>query len=141
MEQRISLVTLGVSDVAASRRFYEALGFRASSASQKAIAFFQMGSMALALFGHDALREDAGLAPANPRPGGVALAHNVASPELVDKFLAAAEQAGAKIIKPGHKAFWGGYSGYFADPDGHPWEIAWNPHFALMEDGSIRLPD
>ncbi|MGB5093939.1 MAG: VOC family protein [Parvibaculum sp.] len=141
MEPRISLVTLGVSDVAVSRRFYEALGFRASGASQATIAFFQMGGMALALFGHDALREDAGLAPANLRPGGVTLAQNVGSPELVDKFLVEAERAGATILKAGHKAFWGGYTGYFADPDGHPWEIAWNPHFALLEDGSIRLPD
>jgi catechol 2,3-dioxygenase-like lactoylglutathione lyase family enzyme len=144
MEPRISLITLGVADVARSRRFYEALGWRASGASQESVAFFQLGGLALGLFGRASLAEDAGLAetePGAPGFGGIALAQNVRSPEAVDALLAEAERAGARILRPARKVFWGGYSGYFADPDGHPWEIAWNPGFAIEADGSLRLPD
>ncbi|MDR3500098.1 MAG: VOC family protein [Parvibaculum sp.] len=140
MEPRISLITLGVADVARSRRFYEALGWRASSASQEGVAFFQAGGMALALFGREALAEDAGLADAGSGFGGIALAQNMRTQEAVDQLMAEAERAGARIVKPAQKVFWGGYSGYFADPDGHLWEIAWNPGFALDADGSLRLP-
>lgn len=143
MEPRISLITLGVADLARSRRFYEdGLGWTPSPASQDAITFYQLGGMALALFGREALAEDAHLAESGPTSGfgGVTLAHNVRSREAVDALMAQAERAGARILKPAQEAFWGGYSGYFADPDGHPWEVCWNPHFPLAEDGSLRLP-
>lgn len=141
MEARISIVTLGVMDVGRSRAFYEALGFKASGASLPQIAFFQLGGIALALFGREALAEDAQIESGPSAPGAIALAQNVMTPELVDTTLKAGEAAGGRLLKAGHKTPWGGYSGYFADPDGHPWEIAWNPHFELREDGSLRLPD
>ncbi len=142
MEQRLSLVTLGVADVAASRAFYERLGWTASAASQEGIAFFKAGGAVLALYGRRALAEDARLpdAPAGGF-GGIALAHNVRSREEVDTVLAAAVTAGGRLLAPAEEAFWGGYSGYFADPDGYPWEVAWNPGFPLAEDGSIELPE
>ena len=143
MEQRLSLVTLGVADLARSRRFYEdGLGWRASGAGNAEVAFYQLGAIALALWGREELAADAGL----PAPGsgggfgGIALAHNVRTREEVDVVLARAEAAGARLLKPGTDAVWGGYTGYFADPDGHLWEVAWNPFFALQEDGSLRLP-
>lgn len=141
MEPRISLITLGVADVTRSRRFYEALGWRASGASQDDVAFFQAGRMALALFSRAALAEDAGLADAGSGFGGIALAQNMRTREAVDQLLSEAGRAGARILKPAQKVFWGGYSGYFADPDGYPWEVAWNPGFALAEDGSLQLPE
>jgi catechol 2,3-dioxygenase-like lactoylglutathione lyase family enzyme len=141
MEPRISLVTLGVSDVGRSRRFYEALGWKASGASVEGTIFFQLGGMALSLFGRDALAEDAGLPSHGSGFGGITLAQNVHSEEAVDQLLAEAERAGARILKPAQRAFWGGYTGYFADPDGHPWEIAWNPGFTLETDGRLRLPE
>lgn len=141
MEPRISLITLGVADLARSRRFYEELGWRASGASQESVCFFQAGGMALALFSRAALAEDAGLADAGPGFGGIALAQNMRTREAVDQLLAEAERASARILKPAQKVFWGGYSGYFSDPDGHPWEVAWNPGFALAEDGSLELPE
>jgi uncharacterized glyoxalase superfamily protein PhnB len=141
MEPRISLVTLGVADIGRSRRFYEALGWKASSASVESTVFFQLGGMALALFGRDALAEDACLPAEGSGFGGITLAQNVRSEEAVDQLLAEAERAGARILKPAQRVFWGGYCGYFADPDGHPWEVAWNPGFALESDGSLRLPD
>lgn len=147
MEQRLSLITLGVADLARSRRFYEqGLGWTPSPASQEAIAFYQLGGqtggMALALYGRDALAEDAHLAESGPTSGfgGITLAHNVRSREAVDALMDRAAQAGARVLKPAQDVFWGGYSGYFADPDGHPWEVCWNPHFPLAEDGSLRLP-
>lgn len=141
MEPRISLVTLGVADVARSRRFYEALGWKASSASVESTTFFQLGGMALVLFGKAALAEDACLPPEGTGFGGITLAQNVHSPEAVDALLIEAERAGARILKPGQKVFWGGYCGYFADPDGYPWEVAWNPGFKIEADGSLRLPE
>jgi uncharacterized protein len=140
MEQRLSLVTLGVADVARSRWFYEALGWRASTASQEDVAFFQLGGIGLSLFGRAALAEDAGL-PEAPGSGGVALAHNARTRDEVDTILARARAAGAPILRPARETSWGGYAGYFADPDGHPWEVAWNPHFPLGADGSLQLPD
>jgi uncharacterized protein len=140
MEARISLVTLGVSDIAASRKFYEALGFKASSASNPHVAFFQAGGMALGLFGRAALAEDATIEDSRPGFSGVTLAHNCRSEAEVDAVLAHAARCGAKLLKPGQKVFWGGYSGYFADPDGHLWEVAHNPFFELAKDGALRLP-
>ena len=143
MEQRLSLVTLGVADLARSRRFYEeGLGWRASGASTDEVAFFQLGGIALALWGREALAEDARLPDPGPGGGfgGVALAHNVRTREEVDAVLARARAAGGRVLRPGEDASWGGYTGYFADPDGHLWEVAWNPHFALREDGALQLP-
>ncbi|MBI4184404.1 MAG: VOC family protein [Proteobacteria bacterium] len=140
MEPRISLVTLGVADVARGRRFYERLGWRASKASTDEVAFFQLGGMALALWGRAALAADARLADKGAGPGGVALAHNVRARAEVDAVLAEAEAAGGRLLRPAEDTPWGGYAGYFADPDGHPWEVAWNPHFPLAPDGSLRLP-
>lgn len=144
MEQRVSLITLGVADLPRSRRFYEeGLGWTASAASQESIVFFQLGGIGLALYGRAALAEDAGLPDRHDADGGgfggITLAHNVRSKEEVDSLLALAERAGGRLLKPGQSVFWGGYSGYFADPDGHPWEVAWNPFAPLAEDGSIRL--
>src|SRR5579885_3637377 len=128
MESRLNIVTLGVSDTARSRRFYEALGWKASSASQGDIVFFQLGGMVLALYSREALAEDATVAAAGSGFRGVTLAQNVRSKEEVARALKVAEAAGAKILKPAQDVFWGGHSGYFADPDGHLWEVAWNPH-------------
>ncbi|HET6390550.1 VOC family protein [Hyphomicrobium sp.] len=141
MQQRLSLVTLGVKNVARSRAFYEALGFRASSASQDEVAFFDLGGIVLSLFGREALAKDAGVEPRESGFSGVSLAHNVNSQAEVDQVLSEAVSAGGKLIKPGQKAFWGGYSGYFADPDGHLWEIAYNPFMPLDASGRITLPE
>jgi uncharacterized protein len=138
MEPRLSLVTLGVSDVARSRAFYEALGFKAARAPEDAVTFFSAGGVILALFGRAALAEDA-MIP-DSKPGfGVALAHNARSEAEVEAVLAEAVAAGATLIKSARKAFWGGYSGYFADPDGHLWEVAYNPYFRLDEAGRVAL--
>ncbi len=139
MHPRLSIVTLGVADVARSRAFYERLGWRPSAASQDAIAFFQLGALGLALFARDALAADAGV-PAMASGPGLTLAQNYASPAEVDEAYAAALAAGATSLKPPHPAFWGGYSGYVADPDGFAWELCHNPFFALREDGSVTLP-
>jgi hypothetical protein len=141
MEPRLSLVTLGVKDIARSRAFYERLGFKASSAGNESVAFFDTGGVVLALFGHAALAEDAGLAPDDPPVfRGMSLAHNVRSRENVDKVMVEAVAAGANLVKKAQDVFWGGYSGYFSDPDGHLWEVAWNPHFPLDERSQVRLP-
>jgi len=141
MEQRLSLVTLGVADLDRSRAFYEKLGWRRSVREAEGVAFFQAGGMALGLYPRAALAEDANLPAGGGGFCGVALAHNTRTREEVDAVLAEAVAAGASLLKPAQKAFWGGYHGYFADPDGYPWEVAWNPGFAMAEDGSIRLPD
>lgn len=140
MEPRVSFVTLGVGDIGRSRQFYEALGFSASSASQPDVAFFDAGGVVLALFGRDALADDASVPRGKPEFSGIALAHNVNSETEVDDCLAEAVAAGARLLKPGQKAFWGGYSGYFADPDGHLWEVAYNPFLPLDRDGRVMLP-
>jgi catechol 2,3-dioxygenase-like lactoylglutathione lyase family enzyme len=141
MEPRLSLVTLGVKDIALSRRFYARLGFKASQASNDSVAFFNAGGVVLALFGHSALAEDAHVEAADP-PGfrGIALAHNVRSEAEVNAVIAEAVKAGGRLVKQGEKVFWGGYSGYFADPDGHLWEVAFNPHFLLDATGRVQLP-
>lgn len=139
MEPRVSLITLGVADVARSRAFYEALGFKAGTASQESVTFFDAGGVVLGLYGRHALAEDAKVDDSAPGFSGVAVAHNARSEGDVDAVLAEAVTAGAKLIKPAEKVFWGGYSGYFADPDGHLWEVAYNPYFKLGADGRIEL--
>ena len=139
MEQRLSLVTLGVTDVGRARRFYEdGLGWRRGNDHEE-VVFFQLGGMVLALWGREALAQDARLPGAGTGFGGIALAYNTRSREEVDAVLKEAEAAGARIPKPAENTVWGGYSGYFADPDGHLWEVAWNPGWTLAADGSISL--
>jgi uncharacterized protein len=137
MEQRISVVTLGVADLDRSRRFYvEGLGWRPGF-DQDGIVFFQAGRALLALFPRDALAADAQVPAAGF--GGIMLAQCVSSRAAVDALQAEVKGAGAKILKPAHETTWGGYSGYFADPDGHPWEMVWNPAWTLLPDGGVRL--
>ena len=141
MQPRLTLVTLGVTDLAKARAFYEAWGWRASSASQPEVAFFQANGLALALWSRADLAKDAGV---QDRPTGfsaVTLAYNARSKEEADEVYALAIAAGAKATKPLQDVFWGGYSGYFADPEGHLWEVAWNPAFPLDEEGHMVLPD
>ncbi len=141
MEQRVSLITLGVADLERSREFYERLGWRRSMAKARGIVFFQTGGLALALFPRTELAKDAKIAPAGYGFSGISLAYNTRNRDEVDSVLAEAQAAGAKVLKPAEEAPWGGHSGYFSDPDGFPWEVAWNPSFRMMEDGSIRVPD
>jgi catechol 2,3-dioxygenase-like lactoylglutathione lyase family enzyme len=138
MEQRLSMVTLGVADLERSLSFYQSLGWRRGNRHAE-VVFFQIGGAILGLFARDALAADAGLPAAGSGFGGIALAYNTRSREEVDTVLAEAAAAGATIPKPAADAFWGGYSGHFADPDGHLWEVAWNPGWTLLEDGSVRL--
>jgi predicted lactoylglutathione lyase len=143
MDQRISLITLGVDDLAAARGFYEALGWRCKEVEET--VFVQVGGSAVVLWAREKLATDAGIEDARtPGPadgfGGVALAQNVRSREEVDEILGAAAAAGATITKPAAETFYGGYAGYFADLDGHLWEIAHNPGFALADDGALILP-
>lgn len=138
MDQRLSLVTLAVTDVAASRAFYERLGWTAHGWSNPTIAFFQTGRMVIALYDAAALAADTGLA--NPRPGGITLAINVSTRDGVAAGLEEAVAAGATLLKPATEMPWGGVTGYFTDPDGHPWEISWLPEPALDEEGGLVLP-
>ncbi len=140
LERRISIVTLGVADVAASTAFYERLGWKRSSASQEGVTFIQMKGTVLALFGREALAKDAEVADTAPGFSGVTLAHNVSSPTGVDAVIKFAVSCGAKLVKAPEKVSWGGYSGYFADPDGHLWEVAHNPFFPMDEQGHVVLP-
>jgi hypothetical protein len=140
MEQRVSLITLGVADLERSRAFYERLGWRRAEVKSDGIVFFQVGGMALALYPRGELAKDAKVDPQGHGFGGIALAFNTRTREEVDVVLREAEVAGARLLKRAEEAFWGGYSGYFADPDGFPWEVAWNPFFEIAADGSIRLP-
>jgi len=137
MEQRVSLITLGVADLGRARRFYEALGWEGESPDED-VMFFQTGGMIFALWSREKLAADSAVADTGGW-GGVTLAYNVASPEDVDAVLSEAEAAGATIGRPGATTFWGGYSGVFIDPDGHPWEVAHNPGWTLLSDGSVRL--
>jgi len=141
MEQRISIVTLGVANLERSGKFYERLGWRRSVSNAEGIIFYQAGGMALALYPRSHLAKDANVPPEGQGFAGIALAYNARDRNKVDQVLAEAEAAGAKILKPAHEAFWGGYSGYFADPDNFLWEVAWNPSFPIAADGSIRLPE
>jgi len=141
MEQRLTAVTLGVADLQRARRFYEkGLGWTASLAGDKDVAFFQANGLVIALWGRGNLAKDANLVDDGGGFSGIALAHNVRSREEVDAVLAKAGHAGARILKPGQETFWGGYAGYFADPDGHMWEVAWNPFWPLDKAGNVKLP-
>ena len=140
MEQRLSLITLGVGDLAASIDFYEKLGWVRSMRAAEGVAFFQTGGMALVLYPFADLAADAGLSPARSGSTGVALAYNARSKAETDAVLGEAGAAGAIMVKAAADTSWGGYSGYFRDPDGHLWEVAWNPGFHLAEDGTITLP-
>ena len=140
MEQRVSLITLGVEDLARSKAFYEALGWSGQEVEET--VFFQAGGSAVVLWGREKLAGDAGV---ESRPagsfGGLALAQNVRSPGEVDEIIAAAQRAGGRVTRPAQPTSYGGYAGYFADPDGHLWEIAHNPGFTLTDDGGLVLPD
>jgi catechol 2,3-dioxygenase-like lactoylglutathione lyase family enzyme len=138
MEQRVSLITLGVGDLARARRFYEALGWTTGAAPDDDVAFFQTGGSILALWDRARLAEDSGVEDGGGW-GGVTLAHNVRSPQEVDEVMAQAEAAGATIPRSAGETFWGGYSGIFVDPDGHPWEVAHNPGWNVRDDGSVSL--
>jgi len=138
MDQRISLVTLGVADLERSRAFYEGgLGWTPADAPE-GVVFYQLPGMAFALFGRTELADDA-RHPIDGSFSGITLACNQRSEEDVDRVFAQAEAAGARILKPAERVFWGGYSGYFADPDGHVWEVAYNPGWALAEDGTLTV--
>jgi predicted lactoylglutathione lyase len=138
VEQRVSLITLGVADLARARAFYEALGWTTNAAPDDDVVFFQAGGMIVALWGREQLAEDSGVEDAGGW-GGITLAHNVRSPAEVDAVIAEAEAAGATISRPGAETFWDGYSGAFTDPDGHAWEVAHNPHWRIGPDGTVRL--
>ena len=138
MEPRVSLITLGVADLARATAFYEALGWQGRSPDGD-VCFFQAGGMVLALWGREQLAADSGVAHDPGGWGGVTLAHNVGSPQEVDAVLAQAQAAGAQIPRHGAATEWGGYSGLFVDPDGHRWEVAHNPHWTLHPDGSVSL--
>jgi predicted lactoylglutathione lyase len=140
MQQRISIITLGVADLNRSREFYERLGWRPSVPNVEGIVFFQAGGMALALFPRHELAQDANVADDGSGFSRFTLAYNVRSRDEVDSVISEAVAAGAELAKPAVDAFWGGYSGYFADLDGFLWEVVWNPSFRIDEDGSIRLP-
>jgi len=139
MEQRLSLVTLGVADLARARAFYETLGWATQAEPDDDVVFFQAGGMIVALWGRGQLAEDTRVEDPGGW-GGVTLALNVRSPAEVDAVIDDARAAGARIARAGATTFWGGYSGVFVDPDGHPWEVAHNPHWTIAEDGSTRLP-
>ncbi len=136
MDQRISLITLGVKDPARSRAFYEAMGWRASFENEE-IVFFQLNGVVLGLFRRESF--DADMMRDNDGQGRVALAYNVRDRDEVDPLLAKAVEAGGSLLKAAHQAPWGGYSGYFADPDGHAWEIAWNDQWVIDPAGNVSM--
>jgi catechol 2,3-dioxygenase-like lactoylglutathione lyase family enzyme len=138
VDQRLTLVTLGVRDLERSRAFYEALGWSSACEPGSDVVFFQSGGMVLALWSRERLAEDSAVRDAGGW-GGVTLARNLPTPADVDAAMAAAAGAGATIGRAAGPTFWGGYSGVFIDPDGHPWEVAHNPGFHLTEDGSVHL--
>jgi catechol 2,3-dioxygenase-like lactoylglutathione lyase family enzyme len=137
MEQRLSLVTLGVANLDAARRFYEALGW-SRSGDGESVVFFQAGGMVVGLWSRAALAEDSGVEDTGGW-GGITLAHNVRSPADVDAVIEEARAAGGRIVREPAETFWGGYSGVFHDPDGHPWEVAHNPGWTITGDGSVEL--
>ena len=139
MEQRVSLVTLGVRDLSTTRRFYEALGWTTGAGPEDDVVFFRAGGLVLGLWGREELAADSGVEDGGGW-GGITLAHNVRSPAEVDAVIEEARAAGATITREPGETFWGGYSGAFADPDGHPWEVAHNPGWTLADDGSVVLP-
>lgn len=139
MEQRVSLITLGVTDLARARTFYEGLGWKVGEAPDAETVFFQAGGQILALWDRRLLAQDTGMQD-DGGWGGVTLAYNARSRAAVDEVLADARAAGARIARAGAETFWGGYSGVFVDTEGHAWEVAHNPHWTLREDGSVTLP-
>ncbi len=139
--QRVTLITLGVSDLAASISFYERLGWQRHAASQEGVAFYQMQGAVLGLFGRADLAKDQGREGATLGTGAMTLAQNFATEAGVDAAFARARDAGAQVLKVPERVFWGGYSGYVADPDGHVWELAMNPFWPLAPDGSLTLPE
>lgn len=141
MEQRLTLVTLGVKDLPRSVAFYERLGWERSARKAEGVAFFQAGGIVLSLYPRDALARDADMPPEGWGFSGFSLAYNTRTRDEVDAVLAEAVAAGATLVKPAYEIFWGGYVGFFADPDGFLWEVAWNPMFPLTEDGAIVLPE
>src|SRR4051795_3499614 len=138
MRQRVSVITLGVRDLERARRFYEALGWTSGAAPADDVVFFQAGCMIVALWGREQLAEDTAVEDSGGW-GGITLAYNARSPAEVDAVLAEAAGAGGTVIRPGAETFWGGYSGAFADTEGHAWEVAHNPHWTISEDGSVSL--
>jgi uncharacterized glyoxalase superfamily protein PhnB len=138
--QRLTLVTLGVVDLERSRRFYRAIGFKESGFDSDTVAFFDMNGVVFGLYGREALAVDANVDDEGRGFRGVSLAVNLEDEAAVDQALSHAEACGATITKPAQKVFWGGYSGYFSDPDGHLWEIAYNPGFPLDKDGRMVIP-
>ncbi len=140
MEQRASLITLGVAELGRARAFYEGLGWKTGAAPEDDVVFFQAGGMVLALWGRDKLAKDSAVQDPGGW-GGVTLAYNTRSTEEVDEVIEQARAAGATIGREPGETFWGGYSGVFIDPDGHPWEVAHNPRWTINDDGSVTLPD
>jgi len=140
MEQRVSLITLGVRDLGQARAFYEALGWNTRAEPEDDVVFFQAGGMILALWDRAKLAEDSGVEDSGGW-GGVTPAYNVRSPDEVDAVIEEARAAGGTIAREPAETFWGGYSGIFVDPGGHPWEIAHNPSWTIADDGSVSLPD
>jgi uncharacterized protein len=139
MKQRVTVITLGVSDLKRARAFYEALGWRSRAGEDDDVVFFQIGGSVLSLWDRARLAHDSGVELGSGY-GGITLAHNVESPAEVDEIVGQAQQAGATISRAPAGTFWGGYSGVFLDPDGYPWEVAHNPHWALDDDGNVTLP-
>ncbi len=139
MDQRVTLITFGVKDVARARAFYERIGWKASSESNEHVVFFQAGTTVFGLYGQEMLSKDTGIA-GTPHAGGVTLACNVRSRDEVDATLAEVEAAGARITAPAAETPWGGYVGYFTDPDGHPWEVTHAPMLSLGDDGFLVMP-
>jgi uncharacterized protein len=142
-EGNLSLVTLGVANLPRSVSFYETLGFRRKAKDSVGVGFFQAGACAIAVWPSDELAKDANMASEGMADTfrGLALAWNCGSKSAVDKVIKRAQTAGAKVRKPAQDVFWGGYSGYFTDLDGHLWEVAYNPHFPMAEDGRLQIPD
>jgi catechol 2,3-dioxygenase-like lactoylglutathione lyase family enzyme len=139
MKQRLTLITLGVADLARARAFYEALGWVMRAGPEEDVAFFEAGGVIVSLWSRESLAEDSGVDDGGGW-GGVTLAHNVGSPGEVATVIEEARGAGARIAREPGETFWGGYSGVFVDPDGHPWEVAHNPHWTLTDDGLVVLP-
>jgi catechol 2,3-dioxygenase-like lactoylglutathione lyase family enzyme len=140
MKQRVTVITLGTSDLKRARAFYEALGWRSRAGEGDDVVFFQIGESVLSLWDRARLAEDSGVELGSGY-GGITLANNVASPTEVDELIAQARAAGATISREPGETFWGGYSGVFIDLDGYPWEVAHNPHWSLDEHGGVALPD
>lgn len=141
MEQRISLVTLAVLDLERSGEFYAGLGWQRAAIDGPGVIFFQCGGVIVGLYPRSELLRDLGIADDGSAFGGITIAHNTRSLEEVDAIIAEVERLGGEVVKPGHEVFWGGYVGFFRDPDGHVWEVAFNPGFRITDDGAALLPD